>query len=139
MAAQRGLADGRDALFFPLRLTLRALDDLNAVADLARRVQAEEWIEWVLALDRRLAALLAVQRSAVEVQGRLAELESTLVEHVETLGETLPSTDRIVAAVDELRESLGTLATSAEPIQGAAESIARVAERVPGARRKRSE
>ena len=136
MAAERGLADGLNAFFFPVQLTLRALDDLNAVAEVTRRVEREGWID---RLSEQLAALVAVQRSAVEVQGRLAELETRLVEHVETLDERLPSTERIVAAVDELRESLGTLATSAEPIQGAAESIARVAERVPGAKRKRSE
>ena len=132
MASERGLAGGLDAFFFPVRMTLRALDDLNAVAEVARRVQREQLIERVSELERQLTALVAVQSRAVEVQGRL-------VEHVETLDQKLPSTERIVAAIDDLRESLGTLAGTAEPIQGAAESIARVAERVPGGKRKQSE
>lgn len=139
MAAQGGLADGLKLLFFPVELTLRALDDLNAVAEVARRLPPEQVLDRLLELDRQLAALLAVQASAIEVQGRLAELEARLLEHMETLDQKLPSTERIVAAVDDLRESLGTLATTAEPIQGAAESIARVAERVPGGKRKSSE
>lgn len=139
MAAQGALADRLRVLFFPVELALRALDDLNALAEAARRLPPpEEVLDRLSEAQHQLEALLAVQASAVEVQGRLAELEARLLARMETLEEKLPSTERVVAAVDELRESLGTLATTAEPIQGAAESIARVAERVPGGKRKSS-
>ena len=121
----------------PLELR-RALDDLSAVGDAARRVPDIEEklastedaiVDRVEGLERRLDGLLA-----------LAErLEASLRHHrdprkVERVDAHLMPLQRLGESLDTLRESTAVLAETVEPLKGATERLGRIADRLPGAR-----
>jgi hypothetical protein len=99
------------AVFLPARITLRALDDLHALAEATRRVDGNAVAEASRradALEERLDALIVAQSAAVQTQARLAELEAQLVHNV------------------------ALLTTTVEPLRDAAQQVGRVTDRLPG-------
>jgi hypothetical protein len=106
-------------LLIPVRLPLRALDDLHAIAETARSLPRVEQ-----ALTARIEDLDARLAGVLEVAERLER--------------GLPSIDRTLASIDVLGDAAATLAMAAGPLQGAAERLGRVADRLPGGARARS-
>ena len=73
MAADVGLGDGLKALLVPLSLTLRALDDLTAAAEVARRSRREEEFDDLRESLGTLAGTAEPIQGAAESIARVAE------------------------------------------------------------------
>lgn len=121
------------------RLTLRALEDLNALAENARgRVDiADELMRRLDALAAQAAALTA---TALTLDLHAAEIVSggkDLVAVARSLDETLlvfrAQLPRLLGALDTVEELEGaaeTVADTLEPLQGAAERVGRMTKRL---------
>lgn len=133
-------------VLFPVRLTLRALDDLHKIAlasdrgltilerldDRAERIEelAERFMEVGERLDRRGGEMLEFGGAMEQLGRELSEQAKVMDEHaaqVEALGE------QIVASIPTFEQAV-TLVT---PLEGAVERIGRAVDRLPGDRRRR--
>lgn len=145
---------------------MRALEDLNAVAERARREpdpveEVRQRIDTLLveaaaliANVQRLEALTAevvlgeheliavgerVDRGAAEVAAGAAELTAVAQSIDETLGvfrAALPKLLRGLETAEQLEESVETVADAVEPLQGAAERVGRVTRRLSSDKRR---
>ncbi len=114
-------------LTLPPRLLLRALDDLHALAEAARRLpeveerltlRIEELVELGERLDERAGGFL-------ELGGVLRGVAALVVERPDAVVAALP-------AVEAMGQSATKLAAAAEPLQGAAERLTKLVDRFPG-------
>ena len=138
-----------DILLLPVRgaqLAGRALDDLNALAERARREPdpVEEIRERIDLLLVELAALIVVAREIVEggddlhqttkvLDGHVAELDghaAELVAAARIFTGVLPRLLEGLDTVEGLEEAVETVAETVEPLQGAAERVGRVTSRL---------
>jgi len=114
-------------LLLPPRLLLRALEDLNAVADAARR-------------------LPQLQRDALQRLEEIEELIVPLIKAAEHLERELPTLSRLAASVDglqaridtlsgrvdQLDQTAGSLSAQAASLDDAARQLGRVVDSIPG-------
>src|SRR5215212_732088 len=132
-------------LFAPIRLGVRALDDLHRVAvalDAAVRAggKAEDRVRGVEArlgrLERHADALNDVAREIVtggdDLRRSADELRATS-EKLHDGGQDLLAATRVQARrTGELVGEAETIADTVEPLQDAAERVGRISERLPG-------
>ena len=152
-------------LTLPPRLLLRALDDLHAIAEAARRLPSIEatLIDRFEMLDDRAGEVLNAMREMLALGELIAQRGEEIVALGERLdargellyergGELIGRGEEIIAAAREVAVTgselaaafptiertaqIGeTLAQAVEPLQGAAERLGRVVDRLPGGQR----
>ena len=137
----------------------RALDDLHAIAQAARRLpeveerlteriaSAEARLDDVLEaattvrlLDDRAAGVLEGLDRVLGAVDRIGDVEREVAELVSLARELrggLPTLDDAPESMRQLNLAAGTLAAAAQPLQGTAERLGRIADRLPGAQRRR--
>jgi chromosome segregation ATPase len=146
-----------DALLLPPALIKRAADDLHDIAAVVRRLATLE--QEVTARADRLERELRATRAAVEaLPGHLAQLEGQLalvqrelgpMRHLEPIRSGIEPLERSMIAVrdsvDELEPMISDLdgrirsiAPKLDDMHESIEPIGDLAERVPGARKRRS-
>ena len=116
----------------PLRavqLVLRAAEDLNAVAERARREPdpIEEIRERIDLVQRELATLIA---SAQDVNARGHEIVDGGADLTDTAKRLDAKLAVLLGEMPELLDELGTVADTVEPLQGAAEGVGRLTKRL---------
>ena len=153
-----------DALLVPPALLKRALDDLNDIAHIARRIAGMEdevraRLAGVEADVRLLNAQLAATVAAVEpLSGQIAHMERQLdglaeemapIRHLDAIrGGIEPleksmiavreSVDELEPMVEDLDKKIQLIEPRLAEMQDSVEPIGDLAERIPGNRRKRS-
>jgi methyl-accepting chemotaxis protein len=126
----------------PARLALRALDDLHALASVARREphpvdalreELREAVAEIRELNRRAARVADRAREVVDGGAGLTDAAERIDERLEHMEPMLRSLDRItptltrgLGAIDSLEDSVETVG----PLQGAAEGVGKVARRL---------
>jgi len=117
-------------LTLPPRLLFRALDDLHAIAEAARRLPAIEaaLIERFDRLEDRANAIEQLGEQMLAQGDVLAERAREVTVAGAELAAAFPTLER-TAQIGE------TLAQAVEPLQGAAERLGRVVDRLPGGQR----
>ena len=106
------------------RLVTRALDDLHAIAEAARRLPEIE----ARLTDQLQSAEAELRRARKTADARAGALLAVL----ERLDAELPSMAQAVESIRSLDAATKTLAATVEPLQGTAERLGRISDRLTG-------
>ena len=121
----RGVLPILDLVFWPVRLPLRALEDLHRIANAAASVEKS-----LQPLEDDIDGLRKAFEGSNE---QLAKIRETFTPQFAAINAELMSLRAQVGGeIAGMEDSLAEVRETVEPLQGAAKRVGRIAERLPG-------